>query len=168
MIKKVICEICGILYGIDSQDVIAVDSGRADIALENVPRFTEGAIIFRDEPVPVLSMRLLFKMDMDPILSKIPETEENCIVFMKCGGMKIGFRFDRVVELMDIPDEEIMAIPLIPNAGSTSYIKGVYPYHRISEEELIITVIEPDKLISGDTQKALSEAIGSLDSPEKG
>lgn len=178
MTKKVICEICGSLYGIDSQDVIAVDSAGTVISLENVPRFTEGAVMFRGEAVPVLGMRLLFKIDWDPVLSKVPEPEESCIVFMECGDMKIGFRFDRVVELKDIPDGEISKIPLIPSEGSTSYIKGSFRYFADSvsdipeedfsensyrSDERIITVIDPDMLISMDTKKLLTEALSKIE-----
>lgn len=154
MTKTVVCELCGSFYGIDSQDVIAVDNVPTDITLKNVPRFTEGAVIFRNEPVAVLGMRILFKMDWHPVLSKVPEPEETSVVFMECGGMKMGFRFDRVVELADIPDGKLQKIPLVPDEGSTSYIKGVAQYG-----DGFMTVIEPDRLISDDSKTAISKAI---------
>lgn len=83
------------------------------------PPYVKGVINLRGKVIPVVDLRL--KFDMEPIRT----TDETCIIVVQTGGSELGVMVDKVSEVLDIPDGEIVDAPSLGAEIPTDYILGI-------------------------------------------
>ena len=87
-----------------------------------VPRSPEhvlGVINLRGKVIPVIELRRKFNMP------SVDETEETCIIVLQAKEELVGVVVDRVSEVREIPEEEIVDAPVMGDGLDTSYILGI-------------------------------------------
>lgn len=156
MRRWVICSICGNYYALESTQVISVEYGRAEMKLENVPAYVEGVSVFRGAMMPLIKVRGLFDMN------RIPEPEMSQIVYMNCAGDSIGFRFDSVAEISELPDETCQKIPVVTIGDKNAYIKGVLKHNG-----KLVALLDHNSLIMPKDRKAIADALNVLRKKEE-
>ncbi len=156
MKRWVICSICGNFYALESTQVISVEYGRAEMKLENVPAYVEGVSVFRGVMMPLIKVRGLFGMN------RMPESEMSQIVYMNCDNDSIGFRFDSVSEISDLPDETCQKIPVVTIGDKNAYIIGVLKHNG-----KLITLLDHNSLIPTKDWKAIADALNILRKKEE-
>lgn len=79
----------------------------------------KGVVNLRGEIIPVMSMRLKFKLDDDAY------TNNTRIIFVKVDGNEIGLIVDEVKEVIQLSEESIDVFTQEPGEESNNYVFGV-------------------------------------------
>lgn len=116
--------------------------------LPDMPAYVKGAINLRGAIIPIVDLRIKFKM---------PEIEYNsrtCIIVVKLNDSEFGLIVDEVSEVLDIPPEAVDD----PTKGSTAmkskYISGV---GKVRDE--IVIILDIDKALSEDEREEIEKNI---------
>jgi len=133
-------------YGFEILKVMEI-IGIMDItAIPHVPEYVKGVINLRGKVIPVLSLRKKFNM------SEIEYDAETCIINVNVNNLLIGIVIDRVLEVLDIDQENIEPPPNSDIAGNTDFILGM---GKVGDKVKILLNI--DKILTDDLK-----SIGSL------
>lgn len=125
-------------YGIEIHKITTIIEKDMSIArVPKLPAFIRGVINLRGEIIPVISLRLKFRMSED-IFS--PETR---IVIIKLDEISAGLIVDSVSEVIELDEESTESIANISGELSMDYITGVG-----KSDGRIITLLNLEKLVS--------------------
>ncbi len=83
------------------------------------PDFIRGVINLRGKMIPVVDLRLKFKME------SVDFTHRTCIIVVHTNGVEMGIIVDRVSEVMDVSGEDIEETPSFGISVNTDYILGM-------------------------------------------
>lgn len=83
------------------------------------PPYVKGVINLRGKVIPVVDLKL--KFDMEPIRA----TDETCIIVVQTAGAELGVMVDKVSEVLDIPEGEIVDAPSLGAEIPTDCILGI-------------------------------------------
>jgi len=106
-------------YGVGILGVKEIIGLQPVTRLPQAPHFIRGVINLRGRVIPVADLRLRFGM------SQIPDTEETCIVVVETGPQMLGMVVDRVSEVLEIPDGDIVDSPTIGDDGASESLLGI-------------------------------------------
>lgn len=106
-------------YGLEIKYVIEIIGIQDITKLPDMPVFIKGIINLRGETIPVMDMRLKFKMN------QIEYGPRTCIIVVHIGDVKFGFIVDTVSEVIDIQDENIDPPISSKFTGRNKYILGI-------------------------------------------
>jgi len=88
-----------------------------------VPNFIEGVINLRGNVVPVINLAAKFALD------SIQANKRTCIIIMEINiddePVVMGIVVDKVLQVIEIPDNEIEATPTLGAKIQTNFIKGM-------------------------------------------
>jgi len=116
--KYLTFKLAGEEYGLEILKVREI-IGIMDItAVPQMPTFVKGVINLRGKVIPVIDLRLKFRMDAEAY------TDETCIIVVDVGTM-MGIIVDTVQEVLDIDGAQIEPAPPLGAAVDTSYILGM-------------------------------------------
>ena len=124
-------------YGIDILKVQEIRGYDAVTRIANAPDFIKGVINLRGVIVPIVDMRIKFRLG---------EAEYNSftvVVILNVMGRVVGIVVDSVSDVLELASEQIRAAPEFSAALDSSYIMGL---GSIGERMLILMDIE--KLMS--------------------
>jgi purine-binding chemotaxis protein CheW len=124
-------------YGIDILKVQEIRGYDAVTRIANAPDFIKGVINLRGVIVPIVDMRIKFRLG---------EAEYNSftvVVILNVMGRVVGIVVDSVSDVLELANEQIRAAPEFSAALDSSYIMGL---GSIGERMLILMDIE--KLMS--------------------
>jgi len=133
-------------YGIEICHVTEIIGIQKITDVPDLPGYIKGVINLRGKVIPVMDVRLRFRM---------PEREyddRTCIVVVNMGGTAVGLVVDTVREVADIPESQIELPPEVSQSSSQRYIRGL---GKIGDEVKILLDVE--RLVR-------REALGSLPS----
>ncbi len=86
----------------------------------DMPPYVKGVVNLRGNVIPVIDMRMRFGMEPRKY------DDRTCLIIVNIDSQSIGFVVDRVHEVVDIPEENISAPPMIKGETANSrYIKGL-------------------------------------------
>jgi purine-binding chemotaxis protein CheW len=106
-------------YGIEIAHVTEIIGTQKITDVPDMPIYIKGVINLRGKVIPVMDVRLRFKM---------PEREyddRTCIIVVNVGGTPIGLVVDTVKEVADIPENQIEPPPDFSKSTSQRYIMGL-------------------------------------------
>jgi purine-binding chemotaxis protein CheW len=84
-----------------------------------MPEFVRGVINLRGKVIPVIDLRLKFRME------QIEDTVETCIIVVDLGNVLMGVVVDRVSEVLDILESNIEETPSFGVNVNTEFILGI-------------------------------------------
>ena len=111
----------------------------------DMPDFVKGVINLRGKVIPVMDIRLRFKME------SIAYDDRTCVVVVNVGDVTIGLVVDTVSEVVDIPEENVSPAPRFSAAGSGRYVAGM---GKIGEAVKIL--LDVNKLLHDSEIEALA------------
>ena len=118
--------------------------------LTKVPKtldFVEGMINLRGNVLPIIDMRRRFDM------SQQESNDRQRILVLNNGNTQTGFVVDSVSEVLRLQSGQIEAAPNL----SADQAKMMGRIVNLREHKRIITVLDPEQLLSGDEQAQLEE-----------
>jgi purine-binding chemotaxis protein CheW len=128
---------------------------RVPESLTRVPRtpeFVEGVINLRGTVLPVIDQRKRLGMD------SIARCDSQRILVYMLGGLRTGFIVDSVAEVLRIPRQHIVPAPAL-SAEQSQLIARVA---NLEEDQRLVMLIEPERLLQGADAQAMQELGGSL------
>ncbi|UTY56810.1 chemotaxis protein CheW [Massilia sp. erpn] len=134
-------------YGIDILKVQEIRGYEAVTRIANAPEFIKGVINLRGIIIPVVDMRIKFK------LGTASYDQFTVVIILNIGGRVVGMVVDSVSDVTTLNREQIRAAPEMGSAFSTEYIIGL---GTIDERMLIL--VDIDRLMSS-SEMGLSETL---------
>ncbi|MDR3597571.1 chemotaxis protein CheW [Clostridium sp.] len=130
-------------YGIDIKYVIEIIGIEPITEVPELPNYIRGVINLRGKIIPVMDVRLKFKKEEKEY------DDRTCIIVVEIDNICIGLIIDRVLEVVNIGENNISAPPKINSNkdNANKYIKGIgkiqnevrliIDCHKLLEEEEI-------------------------------
>ena len=106
-------------YGIEILSVREIIGLLPVTPVPQTPYYVQGVVNLRGQVIPVVDLRLKFDMP------GIDATDESCIIVVHTGGAQLGIIVDKVSEVMDIMNQDIVDAPTLGNEINTDYILGI-------------------------------------------
>lgn len=131
--------LAGTEYGISISNVMEI-IGLMDIrSIPYMPDFIKGVINLRGSIIPAIDLRL--KLGIEPE----DYTKESVIIIVKIIDYKMGLIVDRISEVSDIAERDIVPSPEFGSGINTDYILGLS-----QSEGKVIFFLNIEKLISSE------------------
>jgi purine-binding chemotaxis protein CheW len=106
-------------YGIEIEHVTEIVGIQKITAVPDLPPFIKGVINLRGQVIPVMDIRLRFKMEPREY------DERTCVIVVQLNEVSVGLVVDTVQEVRDIPEEAVSPPPQVANGKSSRYILGM-------------------------------------------
>ena len=134
-------------YGIDILKVQEIRGYEAVTRIANAPDFIKGVINLRGIIIPVVDMRIKFKLGT-PVYDQF-----TVVIILNIGGRIAGMVVDSVSDVTTLTPEQVKPAPEMGTAFSTEFLIGL---GTIDERMLIL--IDIDKLMSS-AEMGLSDSV---------
>lgn len=136
-------------YGIDITKVVEIVLHQEVRKVPNTPNYIEGIVNLRGDIHPIYNLRTRFHMG-----DRVAD-EDTKIIVIRTVERNIGFIVDNVVEILNVPVENIQNAPDILNSGGhKKYILGI-----AKEEDRIIVLLDIDSLVTEEDYEVISEIV---------
>ena len=132
-------------YGIEVRYVIEIIGIQKITQLPDMPNFIKGVINLRGRVIPLLDIRLRFKLD------EIEYGNRTCIIVVAVGDAYFGLIVDTVSEVVDIMPGQIDPPPKSNLSTSNKYIQGMGKFG--DQVKIILNV---NKILSDDELNSLA------------
>ncbi|MEK7810852.1 MAG: chemotaxis protein CheW [Pseudomonadota bacterium] len=136
-------------YGLDILKVQEIRGYDAVTTIANTPDFIKGVINLRGTIVPIVDLRIKFKM------SSVEYDQFTVVIILNLGKRVVGIVVDSVSDVLTLNPDQIHPAPNLSAALDTRYIIGL---GTVGEHMLILVDIE--KLMSS-TEMALTDEVVS-------
>ncbi|TAE28254.1 MAG: purine-binding chemotaxis protein CheW [Candidatus Kapaibacterium sp.] len=106
-------------YGIEILHVTEIIGVQKITEVPDTPDYLKGVINLRGKIIPVMDVRNRFGME------EIPYGDRTCTIVVDVGGTSIGLIVDEVLEVANIPAENVSTPPRTNKGSSGRYIQGM-------------------------------------------
>jgi purine-binding chemotaxis protein CheW len=124
-------------YGIDILKVQEIRGCDAVTTIANAPEFIKGVINLRGIIVPIVDMRIKFK------LGNVTYNNLTVVIILNVANRVVGIVVDGVSDVIALTPEQIKAAPEFSSSLDMEYITGVG-----TVDERMIIVVDIEKLMS--------------------
>jgi len=135
------------VYGIDILKVQEIRAYETVAKIANTPDFIKGVINLRGVIVPVVDMRIKFRLD------NVDYNQFTVVIVLNVLGRVIGMVVDSVSDVVALTSEQIHAKPEFGSSMDTQYLTGI---GMVAEGMIILVDIE--KLMSADDMDLTAKA----------
>ncbi|MGP1718211.1 MAG: chemotaxis protein CheW [Methylophilus sp.] len=135
-------------YGIEILKVQEIRGYDAVTQIANMPPFIKGVINLRGKIVPIVDLRIKFK------LGKVEYNEFTVVIILNLNGRIVGIVVDGVSDVRELRDEHLREVPSLVTRIDTKYIVGLA---TIEQEMLILVDIE--KLMTSNEMELMDAAV---------
>ncbi|SHH83022.1 chemotaxis protein CheW [Clostridium grantii] len=106
------------MYGVEILYVTEIVGVQPITVVPELPDYIKGIINLRGKIIPVMDARLKFKK------AAMEYNDRTCIIVIDMDEISIGLIVDSVSEVMNIPEEDLVAPPKLTKDGK-KYIKNI-------------------------------------------
>jgi len=124
-------------YGIDILKVQEIRGYEAVTTIANAPEFIKGVINLRGVIVPIVDMRIKFK------LPKATYDESTVVIILNVVGRVVGMVVDGVSDVTTLKADDIKPAPEFGSSLDTKYLQGLG-----TADERMIILVDIEKLMS--------------------
>jgi len=136
-------------YGIDILKVQEIRGYEAVTTIANAPEFIKGVINLRGIIVPIVDMRIKFK------LPKVTYDETTVVIILNVANRVVGMVVDGVSDVTTLKADEIKPAPEFGSSLDTKYLQGLG-----TADERMIILVDIEKLMSSRDMELLESAEG--------
>ena len=136
-------------YGIEIMCVREIFGMLPITIVPQTPEFVRGVINLRGKVIPVIDLRLKFRMDFKEY------DKETCIIVVEVDGIHMGVVVDTVQEVLDIAEKDIEDAPHFGTSVDTEFIVGMG-----NKEKRVTILLDVGKVISSE-ELVLATALGA-------
>lgn len=107
------------VYGINILSVVEIIRL---ISITTIPEsfdFIKGIINLRGKIIPVMDVRIRFNLDEKEY------DDRTCIIVTNINGYEMGMIVDMVLEVLEIPEEQVEPMPSVGSSGQQRFIRGI-------------------------------------------
>ncbi len=120
-------------YGLEILKVQEIRGYDAVTQIANTPDFIKGVVNLRGKIVPIVDLRIKFK------LGKVEYNEFTVVIILNLNGRVVGIVVDGVSDVMALKDDQIRDVPSLVTSIDTKYIVGLA---TVEGQMLILVDIE--------------------------
>ncbi len=133
------------IYAIPIECVIEIISVQTITVVPGSPPYVKGIINLRGTIIPVMDVRLRFnKMERD-------YDERTCIIVIEIKDTSVGLIVDRVLEVINVEEEQISPAPEFASIDVNKYIK-----HIAHTNDGVSLILDCETLINDENYLAIS------------
>lgn len=137
VIQYIVAKIGHEQYGVNIQYVHNIERMLRITRVPKAPYYIKGVINLRGDIIPVMSLRLKFRLDADEY------TNNTRIIIVKLDGNPMGFIVDEVKEVINLTEDNIEKIAKDSNDEKNIFVQGV---GKVGRE--LVTLLNIDGLIN--------------------
>ena len=126
-------------YGIDIQKVQELRGYDAVTRIANAPEFIKGVVNLRGIIVPIIDMRIKFKLG-EPTYDQF-----TVVIVLNIGGRVVGMVVDSVSDVITLTGEQIKPAPEMGSVLDADYLIGLGTL-----EERMLILVDIDRLMSSE------------------
>lgn len=134
-------------YGLDIAFVTEIIGIQKITKVPDMPEFIKGVINLRGKVIPVMDIRLRFKMEAREY------DDRTCIIVVDIHNNAVGLVVDEVREVADIPENQVEPPPETGGGQSSQYLKGL---GKIGDEVKIL--LNAENLLHTEDLASITEA----------
>ena len=135
-------------YCIDIKYVIEIIGIQPITLIPEMPDYVKGVINLRGKIIPVMDVRTRFKKEC------IDYHDRTCIIVVEVNNFSIGLIVDKVLEVLNISEEDISKLPKISRKSHQKYVKGIGKV-----EDGVKLILDLEKLLNDDELMNFEENI---------
>jgi len=134
-------------YGIDILKVQEIRGYEAVTTIANAPEFIKGVINLRGIIVPIVDMRIKFKLD------KVSYDETTVVIILNVADRVVGMVVDGVSDVTALKADEIKPAPEFGSSMDTQFLQGLG-----TVDERMIILVDIEKLMSSRDMELIEAA----------
>ena len=134
-------------YGIDILKVQEIRGYEAVTTIANAPEFIKGVINLRGIIVPIVDMRIKFKLD------KVSYDETTVVIILNVADRVVGMVVDGVSDVTTLKAGEIKPAPEFGSSMDTKFLQGLG-----TVDERMIILVDIEKLMSSRDMELIDAA----------
>jgi Chemotaxis signal transduction protein len=144
-------------FGLKIQYVNEIIGFQAITAIPETEDYIKGLINLRGKILPVIDVRLRFKQD------PFEYNDRTCIIVINVKDTVVGLIVEKIAEVVEIPDENILPPPSI---GRMDKAQNQYVYGIGRVGDSVKLLLDPDKLLN-DEDLSLIEEVNDMSEEER-
>lgn len=121
--------------------------------------YIKGLINLRGKIIPVIDVRLRFKQE--PFVYN----DRTCIIVINVKSTVVGLIVEKIAEVAEIPEENILPAPTLLGRGENAQNQYVYAIGKVGEDVKLL--LDPDKLINDEDLSTMEHAQEALEEGEE-
>jgi len=133
-------------YGIDIQKVQELRGYDAVTRIANAPDYIKGVVNLRGIIVPIIDMRIKFKLG-DPTYDQF-----TVVIVLNIGGRVVGMVVDSVSDVITLTGEQIKPAPEMGSVLDADYLIGLGTL-----DERMLILVDIDRLMSSDDMGVIAK-----------
>jgi purine-binding chemotaxis protein CheW len=141
-------------FGIKIQYVNEIIVFQEITAIPESEDYIKGLINLRGKIIPVIDVRLRFKQE------PIEYNDRTCIIVINVKSTVVGLIVEKIAEVVEISDEDILPSPTIGNADKNQQ-KYVYGIGKIGDSVKLL--LDPDKLLNDDDLSLIEQVSDDIE-----
>ncbi len=145
-------------FGLKIQYVSEIIGFQKITEIPETEDYIKGLINLRGKIIPVIDVRIRFRQE------PFAYTDRTCIIVINVNSLVVGLIVEKIAEVVEITDENIIPSPSIGRADK-SRNKYVYAIGKVGEKVKLL--LDPDKLLN-DEDKSVIEQVGEKNVEEEG
>lgn len=136
-------------YGLKIQYVNEIIQIQAITEIPETEDYIKGLINLRGKVIPVIDIHLRFKQD------PLEYNDRTCIIVISIKSMLIGLIVEKIAEVVEIKEQNIMPPPTISRADKVQN-KYIYGIGKVGDSVKLL--IDPDKLLNDEDLSTVEQA----------
>lgn len=144
-------------FGLKIQYVSEIIQFQAITAIPETEDYIKGLINLRGKVIPVIDVRLRFRQQ------PFEYNDRTCIIVINVKSMLVGLIVEKIAEVVDINEENILPPPTI---GRTDKVQNKYVYGIGKVGNSVKLLLDPDKLLN-DEDLSVVEQTGEMNIDEE-
>jgi purine-binding chemotaxis protein CheW len=134
-------------YGIEILKVQEIRGYDTVTQIANTPDFIKGVVNLRGKIVPIVDLRIKFK------LGKVEYDEFTVVIILNLAGRIVGIVVDGVSDVKALKDEQLRDVPSLVTSIDTKYIVGL-----ATVEQHMLILVDIERLMSSQEMELIDMA----------
>lgn len=135
-------------YGMDILKVQEIRGYEAVTQIANAPEFIKGVVNLRGIIVPIVDMRIKFK------LGSVEYDEFTVVIILNVSGRVMGIVVDGVSDVISLDSDQMRPTPEFGSVIDTEYIMGLG-----TVEERMLILVDIEKLMGSDDMGLIDQVV---------
>ena len=137
-------------FGLEIQYVNEIIQIQAITAIPETEDYIKGLINLRGKVIPVVDVRLRFKQE------PFEYNDRTCIIVINVKSMIVGLIVEKIAEVVEIKEDNILPPPTIGRADKIAHNKYVYGIGKVGDSVKLL--LDPDKLLNDEDLSVVEQA----------
>lgn len=134
-------------YAFDIMHVKEIIRVEQITAVPNVAAYIEGMAVIRNHLLPIINMRMFFGLE------NVQSDDQARIIIVDLGKLSVGFRVDKVLEVVSVSSTVIGPPPIVFNDEEAGQIRGIA---KLNDGKRLLMCLNSTKLLPAEVVQRFS------------